>query len=135
MFSMNWSSAYVTRKVAARHCWDLVCAVYADELNIILPSYDGSVVSADERREVEALVQDEAAQSCWTEVPPAEAAPFDVLVFRRGGVRSHVGIAVDAKHMLHALDRVCVERWATPRWSLRLAGVFRHADAFGGTSA
>lgn len=126
---MNWSSAYLGIPETECHCWELARRIYHAELGIDLPSYEGSLISAVERNEVEALVDGEMGRTRWRRVSEAEIHPFDVLVFRRGRVRSHIGVAIDRRHMVHMLGQSHVERFVSPVWHLRLTGVYRHVEA------
>lgn len=129
---MNWSSRYVGVPEAGCHCWELVRRVYAEELGIALPSYEGAVASPEERAEVHALVRGEAEGGPWRHVsdrPGPHVRPFDVLVFHRGQWQSHVGIAVDRSRMLHMWSRSVIDSFTAPRWRARLTGVYRHLEA------
>jgi len=78
-------------------CWGLVCLVYANELDIALPSY-GEVSAADLIRVARSIG---AGQEGWQVAEKPRA--FDVVAMRFYG-RSwvgHVGIMVDSKHMIH----------------------------------
>lgn len=129
---MSWSNRHIGLAEAECHCWALATRIYRDELGIALPSYEGSAVSEAERAEVEALVNAEAAGSIWQRVDQtlrADIRPFDILVFRRGRHRSHIGIAVDARHMIHMLGHARIDRIGSPEWRPRLTGVYRHVKA------
>ncbi|MEL7113973.1 MAG: NlpC/P60 family protein [Pseudomonadota bacterium] len=125
---MSWSTKYIGLSACEHHCWSLLRRVYADELGIELPAYGGSVQCASERAEVERLVQGEERNGVWTRIEPPLPAPFDVLVFRRGGYRSHVGVAVDARHMLHMDGQARLARLDDPKWTRGLVGVYRHLN-------
>lgn len=131
---MSWANAYVGRSASEYDCWGLVQRVYREVLGVELPSYSGTIVTAEERREVAALVDHERARPVWQKISPDAIKPFDVLVFSRGGVRSHVGLAVDAHRMLHVIESARVEDWRGPIWSRRLKAVYRHVEVVGGAS-
>lgn len=127
---MSWSAAYVGLPESECHCWELVRRVYAAELGIELPRYEGTVLSAGERREVEALMAGEAANHDWRALDIASRAqPFDVLVFTRGGIRSHVGLAVSNHAMLHVAGSARIERFRKEPWDIRFAGLYRHLQS------
>jgi probable lipoprotein NlpC len=136
---VSWSNAYIGIPFADQgrgylgcDCWGLVRLVYQREQGITLPSYVEGYVCADERAEIDALIK--GAQGCgpWHLVD-GQAQPFDVLVFRRGRMQSHIGIATDRNAMLHvaAADQAKIERFDDPRWASRLCGVYRHAKIAG----
>ena len=58
------------------------------------------------------------------------ARPFDVAVFRRGKLASHLGVVVRPGLMIHMVGEDCakLERYDTGRWGNRLKGVFRHVQ-------
>ncbi len=133
---MSWSDAYLGlpyadlgRTRAGCDCYGLARLVYADRLGIELPAYLGDYVSADERAEVAALLDEAEQTGPWRRV--VELAPFDLLLFRRGALRSHIAVAVDAVHMLH-MDgeaQARLARLSDPRWKARFMGAFRHVEA------
>ncbi|QEW21231.1 NlpC/P60 family protein [Marinibacterium anthonyi] len=122
---MTWSDRYIGLPDEACHCWGLVRRVYGAELGIDLPAYAGTVVSAGERAEVDALMRGEEASGLWCDAA-GPVRPFDVLVFRRGGYLSHVGLAVDPHRMLHMQGQARIEPFTAGRWAARLRGVYRH---------
>ena len=136
---MSWSDAYLGlpwadlgRDREGCDCYGLARLVYAEQLGIELPSYAGAYVGATERAEIAALLDAAEQAGPWRPVegPPA---PFDILLFRRGRLRSHVGVAIDPRLMLH-MDgeaQARVARLDAPRWRDRFMGAFRHADAPG----
>ena len=133
---MSWSDRYLGlpyadlgRTRAGCDCYGLARLVYSEQLGIELPSYASEYMGASERAEVAALLDRVEQAGPWR---PVEAiAPFDLLLFRRGRLRSHVGVAVDAGLMLH-MDgeaQARIARLSEPRWRSRFAGAFRHAEA------
>lgn len=99
----GWAAPYVGipfvdggRDRAGFDCWGLACAVYREVLGIELPSY-GEISARDVAR-VSHRIRSDSLVAPWREVPGA-ARPFDVLVMR--GRPLHVGVMVDATHVLH----------------------------------
>ncbi len=102
---MNWWGNYVGipfvdggRDADGLDCWGLVCLVYANELDVVLPSY-GEVSAADLVRVARSL---EAGKDGWQVVDKPRA--FDVVAMRFYSGRAtvgHVGIMVDGKRMIH----------------------------------
>lgn len=84
-------------------CWSLVARVYADLHGIDLPSY-GEISARDLMRVVRAMDSDSAIEP-WVVV--TDPRPFDVVVMAgpRGGKHiMHVGLVVDRRQMLHAVE-------------------------------
>jgi probable lipoprotein NlpC len=133
--SRHWSAAYVGipfrslgRTIAGVDCWGMVRLVYAAELGITLPGYDGLYISTEERAEIAAIVGEATSGPVWHDVSTAPVE-FDVAVFRRGELPCHVGVLIGGTRMLHADRRGCrVEDFAAPRWASQLAAVYRHRD-------
>ena len=99
---MHWSADYIglpwqvgglTRDGIA--CWGLARLVYAEQLGIAVPDYAAAVPSLEERAEIAAIFAEATSTTGpWLNVGAADAAEFDILVFRRAGLAHHVGIAI-----------------------------------------
>lgn len=99
----GWATPYVGipfvdggRDPAGCDCWGLVSLIYREVLGLDLPAYDG-ISARDVARVTERIREDREAPP-WLPVLGA-AQPFDVLVMR--GRPLHVGVMVDAQHVLH----------------------------------
>lgn len=134
---MIWSNRYVGipyaefgRDRAGCDCYGLACIVYREEMRIGLPDYHGTYSSADEHEEIAALIAGEAASPLWTPVA-GEAQPFDIAVFRRGRLDSHVGIVIRPGLMVHMQDEDCakVVGFEHGPWAHRLKGHWRHRSS------
>jgi cell wall-associated NlpC family hydrolase len=131
----QWSNNYVGtpydehgRLRTGCDCYGLICVVYQEELNITLPDYLG-YSSVEEHAEIAALISDGKSSPVWV---PADgsAVAFDVAVFRRGRLDTHVGLIVKHGIMLHMADEDCAKHadYRTGAWAHRLTGIFRHVD-------
>jgi probable lipoprotein NlpC len=129
---MSWSNRFVGipfgdlgRDRDGADCWGLACIIYREELGISLPDYLGYGTAA-EQGEVAALVAGATASPLWLPVS-GPALAFDVAVFRRGHLSSHVGIVVTHGIMIHmaASDQARVEDYRTGRWRHRFTGHYR----------
>ncbi|MGH1417110.1 MAG: C40 family peptidase [Pelagimonas sp.] len=113
------------REMSGADCWGLACLVYAHELGIELPDYAGVHPSDIERRDIDQIMESEAAANRWLGVDQARS--FDLLLFRMGPYRCHVGIAIDARRMLHVhSDHSKIIPQSDPAWAKRLIGIYRH---------
>lgn len=135
---MSWASDYVGipwrlhgRDRRGCDCWGLACTVYRDR-GIVLPDYL-DYGSADEHGEIASLIAGATGSPLWQLVETP--APYDIAVFRRGRLDTHVGIVVEPGLMLHMADEDCakIERYDGGAWRHRLTGHWRHASA--GTAA
>ena len=133
---MSWSDAYIEipfadhgRAPTGCDCWGLACVLYQEELGITLPDYLGDYASADEHREISALITGAAASPLWVPVT-GDAIAFDIAVFRRARYETHLGIVIRHGIMIHMAgeDQSKVERYLQGPWKHRFAGHFRHAE-------
>jgi cell wall-associated NlpC family hydrolase len=131
---MMWAVSFVGipyadlgRSRAGADCWGLARLVYREVLGLELPDYAGDYVSSAEANEVDALIRG-ADKSVWTQV--REPQPFDLLLFRRGMLASHIGITVTSRMMLHMAsgDHAKIECPTSPRWAGRFVSAWRHVD-------
>ncbi|QXN67990.1 outer membrane lipoprotein [Microcystis phage Mwe-Yong1] len=107
-------------------CWGLTRLAF-ETRRIVLPSYHGDYASVEERAEISAVIAGAGVMGGWREVT-GPVTEFDVLVFRVGGLDSHVGTVVAPGRMLH-IERgrtSCIERYDGPRWADRLTSIWRH---------
>lgn len=134
--STHWTNRYVGtpyrelgRDASGCDCWGLAVLVYAGELGIELPGYDGDYASVEERAEIAALIEAGKQQPVWQRV--IAPRPFDIALFRQGKFTSHIGIVCAPERMLHQYGEDCakIEKYAAPRRHLRLMGFYRHRKA------
>lgn len=132
---MSWVNRFIGipfrefgRDRAGCDCWGLACIVYREELGIWLPDYLG-YGSVEEHAEIAALVAGAAASPLWQPVPrPSLPEAFDIAVFRRGRLSTHVGLVIRPGILLHVEGEDCakVARYDRGPMALRLAGHYRH---------
>jgi|APEBP8051072266_1049373.scaffolds.fasta_scaffold06785_2 cell wall-associated NlpC family hydrolase len=109
-------------------CWGLACIVYREELGISLPDYLG-YGSVEEHGEIAALIEGAATSPLWLPVD-GPAMAFDVAVFRRGRLSTHVGIVIRHGVMIHMHGTDCakVADYRSGAWGHRFNGHFRHVE-------
>lgn len=124
--------AELGRSRAGVDCWGLVRLGFAELAGIELPSYVDGYVSTGERAEIATLIGAAQGAPEWAPVLPDALQPFDVAVFRRGRLDSHLGLVVDPNlsRMLHAAagHGSRAESFATGYWMPRLVGFWRHRE-------
>lgn len=110
-------------------CWGLVRLVFAEQLNIDLPSMDESYVSVADARAIAGLI--EGKLPSWGLVKRSHERPFDVALMRVGREVCHIGLVVGAGLVLHAEQSrmSIVERMTSPRLSHRIVGFYRYISA------
>ncbi len=132
---MSWSDRFIGipfsefgRSRTGCDCWGLVCVIYREELGLRLLEYVGDYSSAEERGEISALISDGAASPLWLPVT-GPAIAFDVAVFRRGRLSSHVGVVIRHGVMIHLQGEDCakVEDYQRGPWRWRFQGHYRYA--------
>lgn len=112
-------------------CWGLARIVYQEELGVSLPEYLG-YTSTEEHGEIAALIAGAQRLPMWVPVT-GPALAFDLALFRRGRLTTHIGIVIRRGLMLHMADEDCakIERYDGGAWSHRLTGHWRHVDVIG----
>lgn len=136
--TVHWSQRYIGlpqldhgRTRDGCDCWGLARIVYQEELGISLPDYLG-YTSVEEHAEISALIAGAQQLPMWVPVT-GPAVAFDLALFRRGRLTTHIGIVVRRGLMLHMADADCakIEAYDTGAWRNRLTGHFRHVDVIG----
>jgi len=133
---MIWSDSYIGLPYTALgrsretgvDCWGLAKVIYQEELGIMLPSYLG-YTSIEEHAELAAVISGATGSPIW--IPAGELpAPFDICVFRRGHLETHVGIFVRDGLMIHIARDDCakIETIRSGVWAHRLTGIYRHVE-------
>lgn len=109
-------------------CWGLACIIYSEELGITLPDYLG-YSTTQEHGELAAVIAGATASPLWVPVT-GRAIAFDIAVFRRGLMDTHVGIVVHHGLMIHIGRDDCakIESYKGGAWSHRLTGHYRHVE-------
>lgn len=132
---MTWSNRFVGipwrefgRDRDGTDCWGLACVIYQEELGISLPDYLG-YGSAEELGEISALVEGACNSPLWLPIE-GPAIAFDIAVFRRGRLSSHVGVVVRHGLMIHmeGEDSAKLADYTSGAWRHRLTGHYRHAQ-------
>lgn len=131
----HWSRDYVGlpwqfagRSRDSVDCWGLLWLVYRDVLGIEIASYAEETTDAPEREQIASLMAGELVKSPWVDVPPGQEREFDMAVFKRAGIDSHVGVVIEPGRMLHITSGTesRVERFDQGRWKPKLIALHRH---------
>jgi cell wall-associated NlpC family hydrolase len=137
---IHWSRDYVGlpwafagRSRDGVDCWGLLWLIYRDVLAVEIASYAQETTDAPEREQIAPLMAGELVKSPWLDVQPGTQRPFDMLVFRRAGIDSHVGVVVEPGRMLHITHGTesRVERYDKGRWKPKLLAIHRHESLNG----
>ena len=131
-----WSNAYIGlpfrekgRDRSGLDCYGLVYLAFATEQRIAIPRLDKDYACLAEREEIAALF-DAGNSDPWRPIAEGDERPFDVVLFRRGRITSHIGIVVEPGRMLHIQNGIdCgIERYDVGAWRTRLVGIRRHRE-------
>lgn len=134
MSARHWSAEFVGlpfrlhgRARDGVDCWGLVCLVYS-RVGIELPLYAGLYAGPEEIARVAGVVADAIDTGMWGSVERSKARERDVMVFRRAGLETHVGVVCGGGLMLHIASghESRIERVDACRWGPRLAAIYRH---------
>jgi cell wall-associated NlpC family hydrolase len=111
-------------------CWGLLWLIYRDVLGIEIISYARETLDAPERQQIASLMAGELVKSPWRDVRPGQEREFDMAVFKRAGIDSHVGIVIGPGRMLHITHDAesCIDRFDQGRWQPKFLGLRRHID-------
>ena len=129
---MSWSNRFIGipyfefgRQRSGCDCWGLACIIYREEFGIILPDYLG-YGSVDEHQEIAALIEGATTSPHWEKVA-AEVEPFDIAIFRRGVLSTHLGVVIRSGLMIHMDGEDCakVADYRSGRWKNRFIGHYR----------
>jgi len=104
-------------------CWGLVWAIYKEQLQLDLPSYDLHYFSVKGERVAELI---DSERKKWAKVEhPKE---FDVVVIKIASRMAHVGLVIKPGWMLHVLEgaQTCIESYESMRWRNRIDGIYRY---------
>ena len=109
-------------------CWGLACVIYREELALTMPEYLG-YASTEEHGELAAIIAGATTSPLWVPVE-GNAVAFDIAVFRRGRLDTHVGIVVHHGLMIHVSRDDCakIESYRGGVWGHRHTGTYRHVD-------
>lgn len=105
-------------------CWGLVCLVYREKLNTILPSYENAYATTNSLDQINTHIV--GTRNLWDAV----SAPheFDVILLKIKQMPVHVGLVTKAGFMLHCERGVGVvhERYDGLKWGNRISGFCRY---------
>ena len=130
---MSWSNRFIGipqadlgRLREGADCWGLACIIYREELGISLPDYLG-YGSTEEYGEISSLIDGARISPLWVPVT-GPALAFDIALFRRGRLNSHIGIVVRHGLMIHMADEdgAKLQDYRSGPWHHRFSGHFRH---------
>lgn len=108
-------------------CWGLLAFVYAQELEVDLPSYHDRYVTTADRKALAALINGELGP--WEEIKSGHEQAFDVVLMREGGDPRHVGLVVEPGRLLH-IERDCdsvIARYRAGSFRHRIVGFYRYS--------
>ena len=124
---MNWTDSYIGipfkpdgRDHTALDCWGLVCLVYKEQLNIILPDFKGIFTDHDIATLRRVAKEMKSYKEKWQRVQTPQL--YDVVMLRTGAYTWHVGLVLDNHRMLHVMTGInsVVEDYTGRYWGNRV---------------
>jgi cell wall-associated NlpC family hydrolase len=124
----NWTDRYLSLAVEQGqdefvNCWSFVRKVLFSEFGVLVPAY-----SPGSEKELHELVEREKFSGQWIGVSVAKEG--DLVLFRSGASKLHIGIMVDEARVLHYKNNqtgAVVELIRGLTLVNRIEGYFRHA--------
>ncbi len=116
------------RNIDGMDCLGLVIHVYAMELRLALPDCEAGYDDAYARGQVQKCVDGHDIVDWCFNATDLPREIFDVLVFRVGGLETHVALYISNGAMLHLMhgSHSIIERIDSSKWKNRLTKVYRH---------
>ena len=110
-------------------CWGLVCLIYKEILNLDLPLINTEYSNGLDVNDTKSVFMkyEKLFVDCGDFETVRKPETFDLLLFKRSGFVSHVGLVIDDNYFIHAdlgADS-CVERIAHRYWNRRISGIYR----------
>jgi len=111
-------------------CWAIPYLAYQDVLNIKLPSFVDEYINPGDdkasRRAINDIVLSQKHN--WDKVIIPEA--LDIVVFRFGDTRTHVGLMIGKDKFIHCERKVntIIEPIKSAKWEKRIEGIYRLKD-------
>lgn len=106
-------------------CYGLVRLYLAEQYGIELADHD---YDQEDRSQCACAVSGARESGDWVSTDSPHAG--DVVMIRLMGLPMHCAVYIGGGLMLHASHRTgtCIERLASPMWSSRVLGYYRHRD-------
>jgi cell wall-associated NlpC family hydrolase len=133
----SWATQYVGapyvaggRTLDGVDCWGLLNLVWAEQMGVQLPAYEGALYH--DQSSTEAVAQDAVAfASHYAPVTPGREQLGDGILIRMRGAPLHVGMVLAPGVMLHVEEgaNAVIERYDGFRWAKRIVGFYRYEAA------
>lgn len=129
-----WSDKYIGipykengRDFNGVDCWGLARLVYKEELGIDLPSFAEEYDVGDTREYLQELIAQH--KEGWE--PVDRPSKGTMVLFRILGNESHVGVAVNETHFVHARDGYdsSLEAFSSGAWKARIVGYYKYSES------
>ena len=121
----HWVSKYVGLPFEKYNCWQLMCLIYKNEFNIILPDFSKEYSDAMDREKIKQIYNREL-QGRFVKLE--EQKLYGFVVLRMSGQPWHCGLVVDQNIMLHTERKVdaVIENFSHKLWRARLIGFYEY---------
>lgn len=107
-------------------CWGLVVVAYQEVAGVKIESFARQYNDDLGYQEIAVMIGRE--RPVWNPIPAPQ--PLAVSLYRINGREAHTSLCLDARTMLHAVDRVgtYIEPIDGPLWEKRHVGFFERGD-------
>ena len=122
----NWIGDYIGIPFDELNCWQLMCKIYEEQFNVILPDYQTEYRTFKDRKNIKKIYNRELAERAKLLDEPMM---YCFIVLRILGLPWHVGLVVSKNQMLHTNHKTgsCVEEFTSKLWVNRIIGFYLYA--------
>ena len=112
----EWAGRYLSIPYDGCDCWELVRKIYSAEFGISVGGVENQSGKIKSREWIDVIGEGLGVRE------------GDVVLFRMGVLKKHVGVILNHELMLHSTAGAnsCIERWTSTAWSCRWVSVYRH---------
>lgn len=119
-----WAGKYVNLPFKKYNCWQLICLIYKEQFDTIIPTYQNEYKNALDKRRIKEIYAREL--NIWTRVKRPRLG--DVIVFNVNAQPWHAGLIISTKDMLHTEHKLesVIERYSGLIWRHRIVGYYQY---------
>ena len=122
----GWIGDYIGLPFEEYNCWQLICKIYRERFEILLPDFKGQYRNHLDRRSIKKLYEREMYLS-WQQVDTPVFG--DCISLKIKNQPWHCGLIVSNTSMLHTENNLwsVIEPFNGPMWHNNIIGFFHYA--------